>query len=147
MGIKENPALACRVFLNQIVSVRLHQLDGFRDPGSARSSNPLSLNLGPLAPERYLMSTRRTPEKVNDKFDAALGTLVAAEMAHACDIGDCDRAAAAIEVQMRSLALSIAVAARGEPTAMNDLLEGVSQHLFEEAARFSTMGRLLGMKK
>jgi hypothetical protein len=91
--------------------------------------------------------SKRNSGKVNAQvtpFDNALATLVSVELAQACQHNDHDRAAAAIEVQVRNLALSIALAARGDSSGMSDILEGASYHLFEEAARFQKLGALIG---
>jgi hypothetical protein len=84
-----------------------------------------------------------SPQNVNP-FEDRLTTLVSAEIAHAVEIFDHSRAAAAIEAQARALALSIAVATRGHTPTMSDFLDGVSQHLFEETARYARIGKAVG---
>lgn len=75
-------------------------------------------------------------------FETNLSRLCSAELAEARK--DAQRGGAMVQEIVASLALTIAVVSKGDRDAMNTLLEGAAQYLFEETAARAAVGKLLG---
>lgn len=74
-------------------------------------------------------------------FADKLSALVAMEMSQAH--GNHNRQAALLEGLARKVGFSIAIMARGNPEAANNLLEGATAYIYEEASRLAKFGELM----
>jgi len=57
--------------------------------------------------------------------------------------GNPERSAEMIERLLNSLAFTIAIAARGDPRGMDEMLSGASSYLYEAAAGHAKMGQFM----
>ncbi|WP_375414393.1 hypothetical protein [uncultured Bradyrhizobium sp.] len=79
-------------------------------------------------------------------FGDRLAGLCAIELSAAK--GDPDRAAAMIERLLNSLAFTIAVASRGDPKGIGEMLQGAESYLYEAAADHQKVaGALEGLQR
>lgn len=82
-----------------------------------------------------------------EPFLNQLNRLVATELTAVSRLGVEDghlRLCVALEGLCSSAGLVVATAAKGHPEAMSELLEGASQHMFEQAAHWQNLGAFLG---
>lgn len=79
-------------------------------------------------------------------FGDRLSALCSVELAAAKN--DPDRAAEMIERLLNSLAFTIAIAAKGDPKGMNDMLQGAEAYLYETTASHQHIaGALAGRRR
>lgn len=74
-------------------------------------------------------------------FATKLSGLVAKEMADAH--GDAERIAVVLERLTHALAFSIAIAAKGDPKAMQNFLTGAESYLYETAAGLAPFSEIM----
>jgi hypothetical protein len=85
-------------------------------------------NFGEIKPQRVPFADR-------------LSGLCAMELAAAS--GDPERMGAMIERLLNSLAFTIAIAARGDPKGMDDMLKGAEAYLYEAASGHQRAGQFM----
>lgn len=75
-------------------------------------------------------------------FADALKSLVARELADGGS--DSERMGAAVEAVASALGLIAATATKGDPAAMDKVLEGSTQYVFEQAAFYQRFAQMMG---